>query len=168
MDRPVAAYVNPEPDVDYATLDYDQQIQYTQRIKSKVLHKLATSSVDGSVPTDKDGVELLLKVADSMDRTTLSHKKNAIEENTGGNVKDILLGLAAVAQELGNTNPFVGKQGTGKEPAIEELIPEFDHVEGVGEIGVISETVDQFNKRMDSVAEEQRRREAAELGLDIT
>lgn len=167
MEAPVAAYVNPEPDVDYATLDYEQQIQYTQRIKSKVLHKLATSSMDGSVPTDKDGVELLLKVADSMDRTTLSHKKNAIEETAGGNMKDILMSVALAAQELGNANPFMGKQGTGKEPDIEDQIPEFEHVEGVGEIGVISETVDQFNKRMDSVAEEQRRREAAELGIDV-
>lgn len=168
MEPEVKAFVDPNPPVDYATLDYDQQIQYTQRIKSQVLHKLATSSVDGTVPTDKDSVELLLKVADSMDRTTLANKKNAIEETNGGNMQDILMGMAATVQQLGNRNPFVGDAGTGKEPEIAEGdIPNFDHVEGVGEVGVISETVDQFNKRMEVVAEEQRRREAAELGLDV-
>lgn len=168
METPVAAYVDPNPSVDYATLDHEQKIQYTQRIKANVLHKLATSSIDGTVPTDKDSVELLLKVADSMDRTTLTDKKNSIEEANGGNMQDILMSIALTAQKLGNSNPFVGEPGTGKEPEItDEQIPHYDHVQGVGEVGVISETVEQFNKRMEHIAEEERRAEAKSLGLDL-
>ncbi|ARV76875.1 hypothetical protein PHABIO_244 [Pseudomonas phage Phabio] len=169
MDKPVAVFIPVEPDIDYATLDYDQQIQHTQRIKARILHKLSTSQVDGGVPTDKDSVELLLKVADSMDRTTLTNKRNAVEEQNGGSNADILKALTLVAIQNGNSNPLMSKEpvvsrNTHEEIPIEAL-GEFTHNEGIGFIGVENETVDAFNKRMDPIAEAARRAEEEELGI---
>lgn len=169
MDKPVAVFIPVEPDVDYATMEYEQQIEYTQRIKARVLHKLATSSIDGTVPSDKDSVELLLKVADSMDRTTLTNKRNAVEEANGGSSADILKALTSLVVLNGNSNPLMSDGSATKrkqeEIPIEEL-GDFVHKEGEGHIGVVNETVDAFAKRMEIVADEQRRADEIALGLD--
>lgn len=169
MDKPVAVFIPLEPEIDYATLDYDQQIQYTQRIKSRVLHKLSTSQVDGGVPTDKDSVELLLKVADSMDRTTLTNKRNAVDENNGDVNAEILRTLSALALSNGNNNPLMSKTAVvdrSNEPEIPlEDLGEFTHNDGIAFVGVENETVEAFTKRMAPLADAARRAEEEELGI---
>ena len=169
MDTPVAAFIPVEPDIDYAALDYDQQIQHTQRIKSRILHKLTTSQIDGGVPTDKDSVELILKVADSMDKTTLSNKRNAVDEKNNDNNADILTALSKIVMNNGNSNPLMsdkpGKRVDRTEVPIEEL-GDFNHKDGESHIGIVNETVEAFSKRMETIAAEQRRLDEVALGLD--
>lgn len=169
MDKPVAVFIPLEPEIDYATLEYEQQIQYTQRIKARVLHKLSTSQVDGGVPTDKDSVELLLKVADSMDRTTLTNKRNAVDENNGDVNMEILKTLSALALSHGNANPSMSKIpviNREDEPEIPiEALGEFTHNDGIGFVGVENETVEAFTKRMAPLADAIQRAEEEELGI---
>lgn len=170
METPPVAFIPVEPDYDYATMDYEQQIAHTQRVKARVLHKLSSVSPDGGVPTDKDSVELLLKVADSMDRTTLNHRKNRIEETNGNNSADILTAIANIVIQHGNVNPLMSAEPVVNRTDIEELssdaLGNFHHNDGESHVGVISETVSSFTSRMDSIADELRRKELAELGLD--
>lgn len=170
MDTPVAAFVPVEPDIDYTELDYEQQIQYTQRIKARVLHKLATSSIDGSVPSDKDGVELLLKVADSMDRTTQNSRRMKVDEQVSGSNADILRAIANLAVSNGNANPLMASgKGTGTTVEVPELnveeLGEFEHNAGIGFIGIVNETVSTFDKRMHPIAEALQKREEEALGI---
>lgn len=161
-------FVDPEqPTVDYAELDFDAQLKHTQRIKGRVLHKLVTGA--GGVPSDKDGVELLLKVADSMDKTTIAKKRLAVEEKQGDGAISILNAIVHSIREGGGVNPFlrsedavpVQQQDLGELPAFDGA-----HARGEGEIGVITETSDHFTKRMDIVSKELMERRAAEMGLN--
>lgn len=161
------AFVDPEtPEVDYAELDFDAQLKHTQRIKGRVLHKLISGPT--GVPEDKDGVELLLKVADSMDKTTIAKKRLAVDEKKGDDAVSILNAIVQSIQLGGGENPFVRKEGAApvEDQDIGEL-PSYTgvHAEGEGEIGVIIETSDSFTKRMDVVNKENMERRAAEMGI---
>lgn len=155
-----------EPDVDYAELDTDDQIKYTQRIKGRVLHKLVSGN-DG-LPTDKDSVELILKVADSMDKTTIAKKRLQVEEKQGDGAISILNAIALSITNGNGNNPFVLPEGAAP-VANQDLgeLPEFDgkHAKGEAEIGVIIDTSDKFINRMDVVNKEEMERRAAELGI---
>lgn len=155
-----------EPEVDYAELDTDDQLKYTQRIKGKVLHKLVSGN-DG-IPTDKDSVELLLKVADSMDKTTIAKKRLQVEEKQGDGALSILNAIVQSIENGGGAMPFLRKEGAapiGNQDLGE--MPEFEgkHAAGESEIGVIIETSDKFTNRMDVVNKELMEQRAAELGV---
>lgn len=159
-------FVDPEtPDVDYAELGFDDQLKYTQRIKGRVLHKLVSGP--GGIPEDKDGVELILKVADSMDKTTIAKKRLAVDEKQGDHAQSV---LNAVLLSIGRDNPFLrspdsepqGNQDIGE-------LPDFgaEHAQGEAEVGVIVDTSDKFLTRMDIVNKEELERRSSELGLNI-
>ncbi|MFO5855262.1 hypothetical protein, partial [Klebsiella pneumoniae] len=46
----------------YADLEYEQQIRYTQSVKEKVL-KAVLENTTGKVPTDKESVDMILKLS---------------------------------------------------------------------------------------------------------
>jgi len=161
-------FVDPEqPDVDYAELDFDDQLKHTQRLKGRLLHKL-TSGPDG-LPTDKDGVELILKVADSMDKVTIAKKRLVVDEKKGDDALSILNAIALSVQKGGGEHPFLIKDGTPSTD-VQDLgtLPEtFErgHAAGEGEQGVIIEASDKFISRMDVVNKEQMLKRAQEMGL---
>lgn len=160
-------FIDPDkPDVDYAELDFDDQLKHTQRVKGRLLHKLVTS--ENGLPTDKDSVELILKVADSMDKTTVAKKRLAVDEKSGNDAISILNAIAQSIQTSGGHNPFLRQEGTPI-PANQDIgeLKSFDgvHAKGEGEIGVIIETSDKFIPRMDIVNQEDMARRAAEMGL---
>ncbi|MOA54299.1 hypothetical protein D3C78_1778890 [compost metagenome] len=56
--------------------------------------------------------------------------------------------------------------GKGKEPEITpEELGDFEHARGEGEIGVISETSEEFNERMEAIRQQRLREEQVELGM---
>lgn len=152
-----------QPEVDYAELDFEDQLKHTQRIKGKVLHKLISGN--NGIPDDKDGVELILKVADSMDKVTIAKKRLAVDEKQGDDASSI---LNAVLHSIGMENPFLRKPGTTPQETqdIGEM-PSFDgkHADGESEIGVIVDTSDKFLTRMDEVNRHELERRSAELGV---
>lgn len=162
-------FIDPEvPEVDYAELEFDDQLKHTQRIKGRILHKLVHTNPDGSMPTDKDSVELMLKVADSMDKSSLGKKRLAVEEKSGNSALSILKGIATIVAERGNENMFARDTVStpNQNTDIGEL-PDFNeqHAMGEAEIGLVNETSDKFNERMDAVNKADQRRREEEMGL---
>jgi hypothetical protein len=171
MENIAAVFIDPEvPEVAYEDLDFDTQLKHTQRIKNRILHKLVHSNPDGTLPTDKDSVELMLKVADSMDKSTIAKKRVNVEEKNGNSAISILTGIAEMVSKGGNTNLFAQEVPTGSNTNtdIGEL-PDFSnaHANGEAEVGVISETADSFDKRMEEVNRKEMQRREEAMGLNI-
>lgn len=162
-------FVDPgEPTVQYEELDFESQLKHTQKVKNQLLHALVHANPTGPIPTDKDSVELILKVADSMDKTTIAKKRVAVEEKTGSNALSIIMGIAKHVAGDGNKNAFATGNGVPakRNDDIGQLSDYSDKfAEGEGHIGLISESSDAFNKRMDEIHQEDMRRREQELGL---
>jgi hypothetical protein len=162
-------FIDPEvPEVDYAELEFDQQLKHTQRIKGRLLHKLVYSNPDGSMPTDKDSVELMLKVADSMDKVAINKKRISVDEKSGNSALSILQGIAQMVAQGGNDNMFTaGAKGTANTNTDIGELPDFsgEHASGEAEIGVISEISDSFTARMTEVNRQDQLRREREMGL---
>lgn len=162
-------FIDPEvPETDYAELGFEEQLKYTARIKNRILHKIVYSSPDGSIPTDKDSVELMLKLADSMDKASINKKRVNVEEKNGNSALSILTGIAEMVSKGGNTNMFT--QGAPDRPNTNKDIgemPDFTgtHADGEGELGVIIETADKFNERMNEIHKRDMQRREEEMGL---
>lgn len=161
-------FINQEvPDVAYEELGFDDQLKHTQKIKNRILHKLVHSNPDGAIPTDKDSVELMLKVAESMDKVAINKKRISVEEKSTNSALSILQGIAQLVAQGGNENMFaVGGSGTNANNDIGEL-PDFsgEHATGEAEIGVITEVSDTFNTRMIEVNRLDQQRREEEMGL---
>lgn len=160
------AFINPEePDVDYSALDFDQQINHTQNIKNRVLHKL-TSDI-GGLPTDKDSVELILKVAESLDKTTIAKRRAHTEEKNGNDALSILTAIARTVANSDGGNPFFKGDGAGTGGALIGELPDYSdkHAKGESEIGVIIESSETFTTRMDVINKEQMALREAAMGL---
>ncbi len=160
-------FIDPEnPEIDYAELDFDEQLKHTQRIKGRVLHKLISDT--SGLPTDKDGVELILKVADSMDKTTIAKKRLAVDAKSNDDASSILNAIVQLVQSTGGKHPSLIENGANP-VANQDLgeLPSFEgtHAEGEAEIGVIVETSDNFTRRMDVINRENMQRRAEEMGI---
>lgn len=155
-------------DKTYSELSYEEQLALTQNLKADVLNQLAVSN-NGVVPTDKDSVELLLKVADSLDKTTLSNRKIATESSAATDANRILEAMTHLVANGKNRNIFAAD--TTETTAIPEpevpldALPDFEHAVGEEHVGVISENSEAFNKRMDTITKAKLDAEFAELNL---
>lgn len=163
-------FVDPqEPEVKYEELGFDDQLKHTARLKGRLLHALAFSNPDGSIPTDKDSVELMLKVADSMDKVSINKKRISVDEKSGNSALSILQGIAQMVAQGGNENMFTSGAQAGQPNKNEDIgqLPDFSgqHAEGEAEVGLISEVSDSFTKRMDVVNQADQARREREMGL---
>lgn len=169
MENIAAVFIDPEvPEVDYAELDFESQIKHTQRIKNRILHKLVVSNPDGSMPVDKDSVELMLKVAESLDKTTIAKKRVAVDEKNGNSALSILTGIAELVAKSGNSNLFTkgAPDKANSNPDIGDL-PDFtgEHASGESDLGVITETATKFSERMEAINKEEMLRREEQMGL---
>ena len=155
-------------DKTYSELSYEEQLALTQNLKADVLNQLAVSN-NGVVPTDKDSVELLLKVADSLDKTTLSNRKIATESSAANDANRILEAMTNLVANGKNRNIFAvdpAESDVIPEPEVPlDALPDFEHAAGEEHVGVISENSEAFNKRMDTIAKAKLDAEFAELNL---
>ena len=169
METPVPDFIPTDPEVKYSELTHEEKLNLTQDIKHRILHGVMTSKVDGTIPTDKDSIDSMLKVMDSMDRTTIQNRRTQIDAEGNKSARDLVDPMAEFIKRAKNKNPFVGVQGEdnkGAEPEIEEdELGEYTHAKGEGEIGVINETSEEFNERMRASQAERAKQEEAELGL---
>jgi hypothetical protein len=170
MENSQVVFIDPEvPDVAYEELDFDAQLKHTQKLKNRILHKLVNANADGSMPTDKDSVELMLKVADSMDKSTIAKKRVNVDEKQGNGALSILTGIAEMVSKGGNANMFATSNPNSNNNQDIGEMPDFtgQHAAGEGEQGLISETADKFNERMDIVNREEMARREEAMGLHI-
>lgn len=141
------------PEKAYSDMTYEEQIAYTQNAKHMVLHTLLTQNPCGMVSTDKESVEILIKVADSLDKTTIAKQRLKVDAKQAANNGDILQNMTMLIMNAKNRNPFAvapGENLVGKEPEVQDL-PTFAHAAGEEEVGVIGETSDEFQARMTEV-----------------
>lgn len=154
----------PKVDALYSELTYEQQLAYTQNIKQQLLEGLMTSGMSDVLPTDKDSIESMMKVMNSMDKVTLTERRNNIDTEGNVNAKELLGTMANFIRNAKNSNPFAVRADenlVGVEPPIDDSeLPEFDFVPGQEVVGVVVETYEEFDSRMASVhAEELAERE---------
>lgn len=165
-----AVFIDPEvPEVDYAEMDFEAQMKHTARVKNRILHRLVHSNPDGSIPTDKDTVELMLKVVDSMDKGAVNKKRVNVDEKNGNSALSILTGIAEMISKSGNNNLFTsGAPDKPNTHADIGVMPDFtgSHANGEGDQGVITETASKFTDRMEAVNKEDMLKREAQLGLD--
>lgn len=155
-----------DPDRLYSELTYQEKLNFTQNIKQEVLHKLMTSGMNDDMPTDKESIDSMMKVMDSMDRTTLTDRKNDNDAEVGKSAKELLAAMSMFVKEAQNTNPFSADVEVREAPEVDDAeLGEFEYNPGEAEVGVCVEEYSEFDKRMDSIRQEQLAKEADELGL---
>lgn len=155
-------------------MDYQQTLDYTQSLRKQLI-QAQLSSTGGALPTDKDGVELLLKIAKDLDHTSHSDKRNKIDQSNSEAGREVADAMRIYVGELQNHNPFtrsadgsaVANAGVrdAEYTVVDDLPPpsvdpkrlgSHEFVDGEEELGVIMETADEFIARMAPLIEAKR------------
>lgn len=156
-------------DKTYSELTYKEQLDYTQNIKQRVLEDVIRTGPENSMPTDPDSINSMLKIMDSMDRTTLSDRKNKIDSEGNASAKDILDAMSMFIKQTKNANPFAVSEGESEitPPDLEAVeLGEFEHAPGEAEQGNEVEDYASFDERMEKVRAEELKAQAEKLGID--
>jgi len=138
-----------EPAVDSPDLGYEGTLRYTQRVRKKVVEEFTNNGT--VVPRDTKEVGVLLKALDGMDRTALDERKNTIDQGNADTSKRVADALHVFIKEQKNTNPFKRDPNNphGVIPQIDKtLLGEFEIKPGEKEIGISTESADNFLDRM--------------------
>lgn len=125
--------------------DNSKAIDATQELRFSLIKK----QLENGVPTDKDSVELLLKISDSLSKTAQQNLRLDIEQTSANNDKMIF----EIAERLHKMNV---SSGVGLKPLREvppppagELLPSDIKIdEGVKEKGIVQESSEEFMARM--------------------
>lgn len=154
-------------------MDYQTTNDFTQSLRKQLI-QAQLEGAGGALPTDKDGVELLLKIAKDMDHTSHSDKRNKIDQSNSETGREVADAMRIYVGELQNHNPFTrgvdggavrnGNVRDAEFTEIEDTAPSVDpkrlgnheFVDGEEELGVIMETADEFMARMAPVIEAKR------------
>lgn len=136
--------------------NYESEIAYTQSIRKQIINK----KIEGGISNDNDEIKVLLSALKDHDTTTLTDRKNRIDESTSKSSAEIATAFAQFVKLQDNTNPFErnpdGSALTSDTeiptPAIpqvdESKLGDFELVEGEEEIGTIIEDSESFFDRM--------------------
>lgn len=137
--------------------NYEQEIAYTQSIRKQIIQK----KIEGGIPSDNDEIKILLSALKDHDTTTLTDRKNRIDESTSKSSADIATAFAQFVKMQNNANPFERNPDGTAITAVDDDVPtaaipqvdeerlgEFDLVQGEEEIGVIIEDSESFFNRM--------------------
>lgn len=136
-------------------LRYEEEIAYTQSIRKQIIAK----KLEGGVPNDDDSIKILLTALKDHDTTTLSDRKNRIDESTAQSSVEIAQAMGELVKQQMNRNPFarapdgsaapVDHQPRALLPKVDEKkLGEHDLVIGEEEIGTIQEDSESFFNRM--------------------
>lgn len=138
-----------------AAFNYDDGLAFSQGLRRGIANKL----IANGIPSDKDGVELLLKTLKDMDKTAVDAKRTSIEEDNAGSSREIAESMVELARIAQNRNIFE-RQPDGSIPALEvgvnDNLPVVDEAKlgehtfapGEDHIGVVGETASEFYARM--------------------
>lgn len=128
-DAQVEAEMQAEQHAEYNDMTDIEVLKHTRQIKLRVVDTL----IHNGVSTDPKDVNALMKVIDSIDRTAQGNIRNAIDQDNSNNTAAAIEMIAAMQRRVGNTDPFMLTNATGREPrevAIEQQLVEHDFVEG--------------------------------------
>lgn len=132
-------------------MNHADLLERSQSLKLKLIDALTLN--DTKVPTDKEGAELLLKTLHQLDSTTLGDKRLSIDESINDSSKQVNEAWLKMMRQGGNDDPFKARPGEAVPTvpptvSIDDLPPRV-RVVGEDEIGIISETADDFVRRVE-------------------
>jgi hypothetical protein len=131
------------------TMSYSDTLAYTQGLRRRIIDE----RISEGIPSDDDGVTLLLKAMKDMDQTAIQDRRNNIEEDNTNNAREVATTMKEFLSLQRNEDPFK-RTSTGELPshAIPQIDPkrlgDFTLVEGEKEIGILQEGADVFIERM--------------------
>lgn len=132
-------------------MNHADLLERSQNLKLTLIEKLTNNGT--VIPTDKEGAELLLKALHQLDATTLGDKRLTIDETANESSKQVNDAWLKLMRQGGNNDPFLAQPGdvipTAPPTVSLSDLPSRPIIEGEGEIGVISETADDFVRRME-------------------
>lgn len=149
-----------EPPVLPGPISYEDSLAFSQGVRRLVANEL----IKGGVPTDQDGVKLLMTVLKDSDTTALNDRKNKIDQDTANTGKEVVDAMMQLLPSLSNRNPFM-RQADGsvaQDVAVEEVpvpsvdpskLGDFPEVEGEEHIGIVSEDINSFLARVKPIQE---------------
>lgn len=118
----------------------DQILEHNQILRKKIVDKI----VKNGVPEDQDSQYVLLTTLKDLDKQIIDKKRVAIEDKNSNVANIVAEAVVKIGNIFDNSDPFK-RQNYGNIPVINPaLIPESHPVIGEMEIGVTSETFDEF------------------------
>jgi putative cell wall-binding protein len=136
-----------EEETDY---DYEQTLKFTQNIRRKIVNK----QMEKGVPSDLDTVNVLLKALKDMDSTAINDRRNTIDEGNADTARRVADDMAEFVKNHGN--PFMrnaeGDPILVSSPTLNpSRLPQIEHAQDEAHIGTVTETEEEFNRRMEPV-----------------
>lgn len=132
----------------------DNYIDAAQNLRWDIISKLTTNG--NRIDTDKDSVELLLRVLADSDRSEISRMKIKADQKNGEDDRKVAMALAQASVErqrmLGNRNPFEAIDITpvnNNIPTVDvKALPDIEVSEGLMARGHNIEGYDEFINRV--------------------
>lgn len=144
---------------------YKEKLNYTHQIRRKMVQALGGEDDKDKINTDPKNMSVLAGLLKDMDSATINDRKVNVDEKNANSSKMVAEAAAQMLDQAQNQNPFERDPNLVPAPQTEnpDLIGEYEYVEGEGEIGVITETAEEFAKRMgEELSEEEREEETAD------
>lgn len=126
----------------------DEVLRHTQGLRLDIIR----SMTEKGVPTDKESIDIILRTAADMDRAALGNKRIKTDDKNAAADRLAASAIAKMYSQLGNGDPFaareVGPGGKPEHPPV--LIEGVKPMDGEMDVGISSETYDQFQQRVDA------------------
>lgn len=124
----------------------DEVLRHTQGLRLNVI----SSMTEKGIPTDKESVDIILRAAADMDRAALGNKRIKTDDKNAAADRLAASAIAKMYSQLGNGDPFASKPvGDGGKPEHPHtLIDDVKPMDGELDVGISSETYQQFQQRI--------------------
>lgn len=144
------------PVEDLEPMDYDKALSYSQLHRRRIVDSLMAGP---QVTSDTKELSVVLKALSDMDKSVLMERKNNIDQGSADSSKAVAEAMREFITSQNNINPFARTSDgsvtsmtpTTVIPEVDlEKLGEYELVDGETEVGVISETYNEFIDRMES------------------
>lgn len=118
----------------------DQLLEHNQRLRKKI----ADTITKNGVPEDGDSQYVLLTTLKDMDKQIIDKKRVAIDDKNANVANIVAEAVIKISNVFDNVDPFK-RVSAAAPPVIEhDKIPEYEPVNGEMDIGIVTETFDEF------------------------
>lgn len=125
-------------------------LDFTDQKRRKLLHEIEKEN-QGVIPTEQTAATLYLRALSDMDHAAIQHSRVKTEEKAADNDASVAEVIRDVVRRLGGANPYKleAPAENVKPPELPSQIEESVSIQDSElETGRVSETIDEFNKRM--------------------